>query len=467
MDGGAAGATLQAMKRLAVLAAVAVAALAAGCGSSGSGASGRIPVVVDTDLSTDDAIALLYLAESPRIDLRAVTVSGTGLVHCPAGTRNAAQLLALAGRTDVPVACGRQFPLAGTHAVPEDWRTAADGLFGLSLPPVRVRASGDAVSLLRREAPGATVLELAPMTNLAQVLLTERSLAQRIHGVVAMAGALAVPGNAPDTPAAETNAWLDPAAMRTVLRSGVPFTLIPLDATNHVPITAYVSDAFERYHYATPAATLVWDLFRGTAIANGGSFFWDPLAAVSLLDPGVVTTAERRVDVLTNGADSGRTVAGSGDPRERRRQRRRGSIRARPPRHALRRLGVHRVAPADRNRDLERRDMHLDGPPSLTAGQVVLDTVNQTGQPFQLVVAAIEPSHTLADLRAYVAGLTAPPANPPSWLVAQEAATVQPATTETWTTWAASPASGSVVVACALETPPYAAIAQSIPVYAG
>jgi hypothetical protein len=33
--------------------------------------------------------------------------------------------------------------------------------------------------------------------------------------------------------------------------------------------------------------------------------------------------------------------------------------------------------------------------------------------------------------------------------------------------WASSPASGSIVVACTLERPPYAAIAKSIPVYAG
>lgn len=454
------------MKRLAVLVAAALAALAVGCGSSGSGASGRIPVVVDTDLSSDDAIALLYLAQNSRVDLRAVTVSGTGLVHCSAGPRIAAQLLALAGRKDVPVACGRELPLAGAHAVPEEWRTAADGLFGLSLPPARVRTSGSAVSLLRREAPGATVLELAPMTNLAQALQAERSLAQRIHGVVAMAGALAVPGNAPNAPAAETNAWLDPAAMRVVLQSGAPLSLVPLDATNHVPITAYISDAFARYHYASPEATLVWDLFRETAIAMGGNFFWDPLAAVSVLDPGVVTTAERRVEVLTSGADSGRTVVGSGS---------RVNVavnadQARFERNLLDALFAGSTYTVSHRPTAtvtwDGKACTWKGPSSLTAGKVVIDTKNATGRPFQLVVVAIAPSHTLADLRAYVAGLTAPPMNPPSWLIVQQAGTVQPSTTQTWMTWASSPASGSVVVACALETPPYAAIAKSIQVYA-
>jgi hypothetical protein len=107
------------------------------------------------------------------------------------------------------------------------------------------------------------------------------------------------------------------------------------------------------------------------------------------------------------------------------------------------------------------------GPRSLTAGRVVVDTVNRTARPFQLVVTAIEPPHTLADLRAYVADLTAPPANPPTWLALQQASTVQPLTTQTWTMWAASPTSGSVVVACAFEAPPFAAIAKNVPVYGG
>jgi hypothetical protein len=36
-----------------------------------------------------------------------VAVSGAGLAHCPLGAEHARKLLALAGRTDVPVACGR------------------------------------------------------------------------------------------------------------------------------------------------------------------------------------------------------------------------------------------------------------------------------------------------------------------------------------------------------------------------
>ena len=64
------------------LAALVVALATVGCGSGGTS---RMSLVVDTDLSSDDVLALLYLAQDPGVDLRAVTVSGTGLVHCPGG----------------------------------------------------------------------------------------------------------------------------------------------------------------------------------------------------------------------------------------------------------------------------------------------------------------------------------------------------------------------------------------------
>jgi hypothetical protein len=38
-------------------------------------------IVIDSDAGLDDAIAILYLASSPDVDVRAVRVSRTGLAH--------------------------------------------------------------------------------------------------------------------------------------------------------------------------------------------------------------------------------------------------------------------------------------------------------------------------------------------------------------------------------------------------
>ena len=51
-----------------------------------------------------------------------------------------------------------------------------------------------------------------------------------------MGGALAVDGNAPNG-TAEWNYFVDPQAVATVLDSGVRTTIVPLDATDNVPVT--------------------------------------------------------------------------------------------------------------------------------------------------------------------------------------------------------------------------------------
>jgi inosine-uridine nucleoside N-ribohydrolase len=146
------------------------------------------------------------------------------------------------------------------------------------------------------------------MTNLAQALRAEPSLAGRIRRVIAMVGAIDVPGNAPEAPAAETNAWIDPTAMRSVLRSYVPFTLVLLDATNQVPVTPYLGDALRRHSHATRAATAAWELVRATRMADGGSYFWDPLAAGLFRDPTLATTSTRRIDASASGRTAARAA---------------------------------------------------------------------------------------------------------------------------------------------------------------
>src|SRR5512141_81638 len=74
----------------------------------------RIKVVLDTDIGTDidDAWALGYALKSPSLELLGVTVTDA---DTPKRARLACKLLSRLGRTDVPVAVGRQ-----TRAVPPD-----------------------------------------------------------------------------------------------------------------------------------------------------------------------------------------------------------------------------------------------------------------------------------------------------------------------------------------------------------
>lgn len=58
--------------------------LVAACGEpneTGGQAPDVMQVVVDGDFGPDDMMAVLYLVQQPQVNIRAVTVVGTGLAH--------------------------------------------------------------------------------------------------------------------------------------------------------------------------------------------------------------------------------------------------------------------------------------------------------------------------------------------------------------------------------------------------
>ncbi|MDO9496405.1 MAG: nucleoside hydrolase [Nocardioides sp.] len=308
-------------------AALLVASLATACGGGDGGDTSAggptaqapgdgVPVVVDTDLALDDLVALAFLLSSPAAEVRAVTVSGTGEVRCPQGLTVIRGLLALTGDDDVPVACGRSSPLAGDHAFPNEWRDLADSGWGMDLSqvtaPATERSAVDLLGTTLRQG-GVTLLTLGPLTNVAESLRAEPDLAEQVSSVVVMGGALDVPGNVSGrgigSSTAEWNMYVDPTAAAEVVASGAPIVLVGLDATNQLPITGDFLELLT-VNARTEPAKLVDRLIRNNPqVYTGEAYFWDALAAAVVLDPGLVTTEEAAITVLTTqGRDSGRTV---------------------------------------------------------------------------------------------------------------------------------------------------------------
>ena len=88
-------------------------------------------LLVDTDVAPDDLVALAFLVSSPNVTIAAITVSGTGEAHCAGGVDVVLRLLERLDSPEIPVGCGRETPLAGTHAFPDAWRQGADAGSGL------------------------------------------------------------------------------------------------------------------------------------------------------------------------------------------------------------------------------------------------------------------------------------------------------------------------------------------------
>jgi purine nucleosidase/pyrimidine-specific ribonucleoside hydrolase len=271
-----------------------------------------IPVIFDDDGSPDGVIALLFFLRHPFYDVKAVTVS-PGEAHPELFAHHVTQLLAVFGRTDIPVGFGRATPLEGNNAFPEPWRQASDVFWDISLPQAAapsepLPAAELIVETLSDSTLPAMVFLSGTHTNLAEALRLDPSIGEQICGVYVMGGSIYVPGNIEsDWPeihnsVAEWNIWVDPVAASEVFASGLPLHIIPLDATDQViwtkadaqawlpstiPETAMAGDVLDwMLRSWSPDGVYVWDLVAAAAATDSRLCPEIPLALDVLVDPG-------------------------------------------------------------------------------------------------------------------------------------------------------------------------------------
>jgi pyrimidine-specific ribonucleoside hydrolase len=292
--------------------------------STGDTAVDALPLLLDTDVAPDDLVAISFLLASPRVEIKAITVSGTGEAHCGAGVDVVLRLLERLEAPMIDVACGRETPIAGDHAFPDGWRASADEGSGLGLPSTsRQPFAGSAVQLIGEAAnrvDGLRVLTIGPMTNLADALGSDPNLAERIESVYVMGGALHVPGNVrfggpSDNEVAEWNIYVDPTAAQAVLDSGVTVRLIGLDGTDQVPVTREFAQRVQEDAIG-PGALVLAELFAGHPFMTDGTYFlWDPLAALMAAGYPIGSFTAARVDVEeAEGLEVGFTRPVAGTP---------------------------------------------------------------------------------------------------------------------------------------------------------
>ena len=195
------------------------------------------PIVIDTDPGIDDAVAILLALASPELEVRGL-VAVAGNLPLAVTARNARSLVELAGRPEIAVYAGCPRPLGPVRVAAEDAH-GDGGLGDLVLPPPAhpVRPEHGVfwlIETLGRAAPqSVTLCALGPLTNIAAALVLEPLIASAIGELVLMGGG--THGNM--TAAAEFNIYADPQAAALVFDSGLPITMVPLDATEGVRST--------------------------------------------------------------------------------------------------------------------------------------------------------------------------------------------------------------------------------------
>lgn len=201
-----------------------------------------LAVVVDTDAGVDDATAIAWLlaqTERPVELLGFAAVAGNTSVDNAAN--NVLTLLEAAGRPDVPVVIGADRPLIRPLSRTGALVHGPDGLWfsGLQNPHDLTRLPRDVPAFYRDLAlahPGATLIALGPLTNLARTLVEYPAALYSFERIIVLGGSK-LGGNR--TPVAETNIFIDPESAELVLAADppLPLTMITLDAFEEVTVS--------------------------------------------------------------------------------------------------------------------------------------------------------------------------------------------------------------------------------------
>lgn len=280
-------------------------------------------VLLDHDGGVDDLLSLAMVLAMPHLELAGVVVTPADCYLGPAVSATR-KLLRWFGRDDVPIATGR---LHGVNAFPPEWRAApyiVDALPLLNdddraLPPVGDERGDAFIARVLRESPvPVTVLVTGPPSNLAAALAAEPALAAKVAEVVWMGGALRVRGNVcrhEHDGSAEWNSYWDPPAVASLWAQPVPITIVPLDATNEVPVSmAFLQRlARERAHPLADFAGQCWATTVGTIPAYEYVYFmWDTLTTGYLGAPALFRfeAVETVVDVAPPSAGRIRIAPG-------------------------------------------------------------------------------------------------------------------------------------------------------------
>jgi purine nucleosidase len=271
-------------------------------------------VVLDTDPGIDDSLAILLALASPEVDLAGVGVTG-GNCSLEDGVHNALNVLAIAGRADMPVSSGIGLPLIRPpFTAPETHGDNGLGYARLPASPARP-ASEHAVDLIIREImerPGeVTLVAVAPLTNVAVAVRKEPRIVQNVREVIIMGGALRADGNT--TSLAEFNFYVDPHAAHIVLESGMPITLLPWDISKDVLLTQADIDRLLRVR--SPVSRFIADAtrfyieFHEKCFGFSGCSINDPVALALAFQPDLARTEPMHVAVeYSSELTAGKTV---------------------------------------------------------------------------------------------------------------------------------------------------------------
>jgi purine nucleosidase len=262
-------------------------------------------VIIDCDVSTDDAVAISMALFDPNLEVMAITACE----GCVASEQANSNLQAILGQIDPDryPRVGLASPVDGAPAIGTAFLYGEDGLGNADFPVSRlqhVHPSEKVIVDLVRANPGdISIVCLGPLTNLAKAIQRDPQLPTLVHRLIVTGGCIQAPGNI--TPAADFNFYFDPRSARAVIHSRASLTLIPLDVTARVSFGLELLDEIPGsntrvgffLHQILPHAFRTYRQQLGREVITLN----DAIGILALMDPNLFRYEEMAGDVETQG----------------------------------------------------------------------------------------------------------------------------------------------------------------------
>lgn len=241
-------------------------------------------VFVDVDTGIDDALALIFAASDPGLDLVGVSAV-VGNVAADVAARNSVAVLTAVGRSPVPVVIGAEATASGNGPRAGPTNHGADGLGGVHVdrPSSTSDAHADPIALLHQVSSSSpvTVAACAPLTNVARY-----ASQPGVERIVLVGGELVVEAEP------EFNIGHDPISAAAVLDAEVPTTVFTIDVFETIRVPPTTVAALTRSD--EPASRLAGELLA----VRRGHLLGDAGALVLLAHPELFVIQRERMIVL-------------------------------------------------------------------------------------------------------------------------------------------------------------------------
>ncbi len=273
-------------------------------------------VLFDCDTGGDDATSMCLGIASKDIQVLGVTAC-MGNLELRQTLRNALHLMQYL-EADVPVAKGSEKPLVRDLWVgsKEESFLPIPGAESITKQPEALGAVDFMAKVLRESTEKVTLIPLAPLTNIAKLMMFYPDLVKaKVEDICIMGGAMAF-GNV--TAAAELNLYADPEAAKCVFNFGLPIKMVGLEVCEKAYLCYGDLDRIKAVN--NKPATAFYNIVK-QSLDSYGSYYakldneeprvlmYDSLTVVYLLHPEIFTTVKAKVRVEASSSISdGMTV---------------------------------------------------------------------------------------------------------------------------------------------------------------